>query len=153
MCSSTSMINLDKCHVQFYFYNKLSSLKLSDMSNPSVRHVRGTRFSCIRCDPEYTFTPLFISPPPLVSGDPDDSPTISSLLLAISSLLLPTCKVCEGDSSHHQIGLLPIRFVLPLLRRDNSAVFNLVFSFLSFFYIASQFPWSRNSYDHFVKCL
>jgi hypothetical protein len=29
-------------------YDKLSSLSLSDMSNRSVRHVRGTRFGCIR---------------------------------------------------------------------------------------------------------
>jgi hypothetical protein len=50
---------------------------------------------------------LFFSPP--IGGDPDDS-------LTISSLLLPTCKVHEGDSSHHQIGPLPFEFVLPLLQ-------------------------------------
>jgi hypothetical protein len=83
----------DGCYVQLYFYDKLSSLKPSDMSDPSVRHVRGTRFGCIRRDPEYAFTPLFIFLS-LVSGDPDDSPTFSSLLL-------PTCKVREEDSSHH----------------------------------------------------
>jgi hypothetical protein len=87
---------------------------------------------------------LFFSP--LVGGDLDDSPVISSLLLS-------TSKVHEGDSSHHRIGPLPIRFVLPLLRHDNSIVFNLVFSFLSFFYIASRFLWSRYSYDRSVKCL
>jgi hypothetical protein len=62
---------------------------------------------------------LFFSTP--IDGDPDDSPTISSLLL-------PTCKVREEDSSHHRIGLLPIGFVLPLIRRDNSIVFNIVFT-------------------------
>jgi hypothetical protein len=87
---------------------------------------------------------LFFSPP--VGVDPDDS-------LAISSLLLPTCKVCEGDTSHHRIGPLPMEFVLPLLHRDNSIVFNLVFSFLSFFYIACRFLWSRYSYDRSVKYL
>jgi hypothetical protein len=30
------------------FYDKLSSLSLSDMSDRSVRHVRGTKFSYIR---------------------------------------------------------------------------------------------------------
>jgi hypothetical protein len=87
---------------------------------------------------------LFFSPP--VSGNPDDS-------LTISSLLLPTCKVREEDSSHHQIGPLPIGFILPLLRCDNFIMFNLVFSFLLFFYIASRFLWSRYSYDRSVKCL
>jgi hypothetical protein len=67
-----------------------------------------------------------------VDGDAHDFPTISSLLLS-------TCKVREGDSFHHRIGPLPIGFVLPLLCRDNFIVFNLVFSFLSFFYIASRF--------------
>jgi hypothetical protein len=66
---------------------------------------------------------LFFSPS--VGGDPDDSPVISSLLL-------PTCKVREGDYSHHRIGPLSIGFVPPLLHRDNSIVFNLLFSFPSF---------------------
>jgi hypothetical protein len=35
-------------YVQLYFYDKLSSLRLSDMSDPSVRYVRGTRFGSIR---------------------------------------------------------------------------------------------------------
>jgi hypothetical protein len=132
-------------------YVKLLSLEPSDMSVLFVRHVQGTRFNSIRRDPEYTFTLLFIflSPPP-VDGDPDD-------YMTIYSLLLPTCKVYEGDSSHHRIGLLPIGFVPPLHRRGNSLVFNLVFSFPSFFYIASQFLWSRYSYDdpehHSVKCI
>jgi hypothetical protein len=98
MCISTSMINYQ-------------SLRQSYMSDPSVRHVRGTRFGSIRHDPEYTFTLLFIflPPPPPVGSGPDDSP-------AISSLLLPTCMVREGDSSCHRIGLLPLGFVLPLLQ-------------------------------------
>jgi hypothetical protein len=29
----------DGCYVQLYFYDKLSSLKPSDMSDPSVKHV------------------------------------------------------------------------------------------------------------------
>jgi hypothetical protein len=61
---------------------------------------------------------------PLVDGKPDDSVAIYSLL--------PTCKVHEGDSSHHWIGPLSIRFVHPLHRHDNFIVFNLVFSFLHF---------------------
>jgi hypothetical protein len=92
---------------------------------------------------------LFL-PPPQVSGDANDSPMISSLLL-------PTCMVCEGDSSRHRIGLLPIGFIPPILCHSNSIVFNLVFSFSSFVYIASRFLWSRYSYDTtkhcYVKCL
>jgi hypothetical protein len=65
-------------------YDKLSSLRPSDMLAPFVRHVKGTRFNSIRRDLEYAFTPLFISPPP-VGGDLDDYTTIYSLL--------PTCKV------------------------------------------------------------
>jgi hypothetical protein len=140
----------DGFYVQLYFYDKLSSLKPSDMSAPSMRHVRSTRFGSIRHDPEYAFTPLFISPPPPVDGDPDNSAMIYSLLLS-------TCKFCEGDSSHHQIGPLPIGFVPPLRHHGNSIVFNLVFSFPSFFYIASRFLWSRYSYDapehHSIKCI
>jgi hypothetical protein len=135
----------DGCYVQLYFYDKLSNPKPSDMSDSSVRHVWGTRFDCIRRDPNtLSFYCLFFSSP--VGGGPDDS-------LTISSLLLPTCKVCEMDSSHHRIGPLPIGFVLYLLRHDNFIVFNLVFSFMSFFYIASRFLSSRYSYDQSVKCL
>jgi hypothetical protein len=130
----------DGCYVQLYFYDKLSSLRSSDMSDPFMRHVRGTRFGYIRRDPEYAFTPLFIFLSPRVGGNTDDSP-------AISSLLLPTCKVREEDSSRYQIGPLPIGFVHPLLHRGNSIVFNLVFSFPSFFYIASRLLWSRYSYN------
>jgi hypothetical protein len=50
----------------------------------------------------------------------------------ISSLLVPTCKVRKGDSSHHRISPLPIGSIIPLLRHDNFMLFNLVFSFLSF---------------------
>jgi hypothetical protein len=74
----------DGCYVQLYFYDKLSSFKLSDMSDPSVRYVRDTRFGCIRRDLEsLSLHCLFFFPP--VDGDPEDS-------LAISSLLLSTCK-------------------------------------------------------------
>jgi hypothetical protein len=111
----------DRCYVQLHFYDELSSLRPSDISDPSMRHIRGTRFDCIRREPKYVFTLLFIFLPQ-VGGDPDDSSTISSLVL-------PTYKVREGDSSHHRIGPLPIGFVSPLLRRGNSIVFNLVFSF------------------------
>jgi hypothetical protein len=118
-------------------YDKLSSLRPSDMFALFVRHVQGTRFISIRRDPEYAFSLLFIflSPPP-VGGDPDD-------YTSIYSLLLPSCKVSEGDSSHHRIDLLSIGFVPPLHHRGNFIVFNLVFSFPSFLYIASQFLWSR----------
>jgi hypothetical protein len=34
--------------VTLLLYDKLSSLNLSDMSDQSVRHVRDTRFGCIR---------------------------------------------------------------------------------------------------------
>jgi hypothetical protein len=119
-------MNGDGCYMQLYFSDKLSSLRLLDMSAPSVRHVWDNRFSSIRHDPEYAFTPLIIFlPPPPVGGDLDDSTTIYSLLL-------PTCKVHEGDSSHHRIGPLPIGFVPPLRCHGNSIVFNLVFSFPSF---------------------
>jgi hypothetical protein len=134
-------------------YDKLSSLKPLDMSTPSMRHVQGTSFNSIRRDPEYAFTPVFIflfPPPPSVGGDPD-------VYMVIYSLLLPTCKVCEGNSSSHRIGPLPIGFVPPLHHHGNSIVFNLVFSFPYFFYIVSQFFWSRYSYDtpehHSVKCI
>jgi hypothetical protein len=89
-------------------------------------------------------------PPPPVSSDLDDS-------VAIYPLLLPTWKVHEGDSSRHRICLFPIGFVHPLHHGGNSIVFNLVFSFPSFFNIASQFLWSRYSYDapehHYIKCI
>jgi hypothetical protein len=29
----------DRCYVELYFYDKLSSLRLSNMSDPSVEHV------------------------------------------------------------------------------------------------------------------
>jgi hypothetical protein len=81
----------DKCYEQLYFVDKLSSLRPLDMSDPSLRHVRGTRFGSIRRDPNtLSLHCLFFSPP--VGGDPDDS-------AAISSLLLPTCKVCKDNSS------------------------------------------------------
>jgi hypothetical protein len=62
MCEILKLQNMDedKYYIQLYFYDKLSSLKSSDMSDPSVRHVRGNRFSYIRRDPEYAFTSLFI---------------------------------------------------------------------------------------------
>jgi hypothetical protein len=59
-------MNGDGCYMQLYFSDKLSSLGLLDMSAPSVRHVWDNRFSSIRHDPEYAFTPLiiFLPPPP-----------------------------------------------------------------------------------------
>jgi hypothetical protein len=50
----------DRFYLQLYLYNKLSSLRPSDMSDPSMRYVQDTRFSYIRRDPEYAFTSLFI---------------------------------------------------------------------------------------------
>jgi hypothetical protein len=38
----------DRCYVEFYFYDKLPSLRPSDMSDPFVKHVRHTRFGSIR---------------------------------------------------------------------------------------------------------
>jgi hypothetical protein len=76
------------------------------MSDPFMRHAWGTRFGSITPNTLWLHY-LFFSPP--VDGDPDDSP-------AISSLLLPTCKVHEGDSSLHRIGPLPLGFVPPLLQ-------------------------------------
>jgi hypothetical protein len=37
----------DGCYVELYFYDKLSSLRPRDMSDPSVKHVQGTRFGSI----------------------------------------------------------------------------------------------------------
>jgi hypothetical protein len=131
-------------------YDKLSSRRPSNMSTPSIRHVWGTKFSSIRRGPEYIFIPLFIFLSPPVGGDPNDS-------AVIYFLLLPTCKIREGNSSRHRIGPLPIGFVPPLRHHGNSLVFNLVFSFPSFFCIASQFFWSRYSYDalehHSINCI
>jgi hypothetical protein len=135
----------DGCYVQFYFYDKLSSLRPSDVSNPSIRHVRGTSFSCIRRDPEYGFTKLFLflTPsrrrPRWLPGDLLPSP---ANLQGLWGRLFPL----SDRSAPHQI-------CYSLLRRGNSIVFNLVFSFLSFLYIASRFLWSRYSYDPYVKCL
>jgi hypothetical protein len=44
----------NRCYVQLSFYEKLSSSKSSDMSEV------GIMFGCIRRDPEYVFTSLFI---------------------------------------------------------------------------------------------
>jgi hypothetical protein len=110
------------------------------MSAPSMRHVQGTRFSSIRCDPEYDFTPLFIFlTPPLIGDDPDDYTTIYSLVL-------PNCKVHEGDSSRHWICPLPIGFVPPLRRRGNSILFNLVFSF-PYFSILQVDSFDQDTHD------
>jgi hypothetical protein len=38
----------DGCYVELYFYDKLSSLRSLDMPDPSVKHVRGSRFGFIR---------------------------------------------------------------------------------------------------------
>jgi hypothetical protein len=38
----------DGYYVELYFYDKLSSFRPSDMSDPSVKHVWGTRFDSIR---------------------------------------------------------------------------------------------------------
>jgi hypothetical protein len=61
-CEILKLQNMDKngCYVHLYLYDELSSFRPSDIFDPSVRHVRGTRFGCIRRDPEYAFTPLFI---------------------------------------------------------------------------------------------
>jgi hypothetical protein len=61
-CEILKLQNMDedRCYVHLYFYDKLSSLKPSDMSDPSVRHFQGIRLGCIKRDPEYGFTPLFI---------------------------------------------------------------------------------------------
>jgi hypothetical protein len=122
----------------------------------TIRHIRSIRETCPRYQvwlykawPRIRFHSIIYFSLPPVGDDSDDS-------LAISFHLLPTCKVHEGNSSHHRIGPLPIEFVPPLLRRDNSILFNPVFSFLSFVYIASWFLWSRYSYDapehRSVKC-
>jgi hypothetical protein len=50
----------DGCYVHLYFYDKLSSPKSSDMSDPSEKYIRGIRFSSIRRDLKYALTPLFI---------------------------------------------------------------------------------------------
>jgi hypothetical protein len=49
-CQILKFENMDEdgFYVEFYFYNKLSSLRPADMSDPSVKHVRGTRFGSIR---------------------------------------------------------------------------------------------------------
>jgi hypothetical protein len=51
-CEILKLENMDEngCYIELYFYNKLSSLRPSDMSNPSVKHVWGTRFGSIRCE-------------------------------------------------------------------------------------------------------
>jgi hypothetical protein len=38
----------DRCYVELYFYEKLSSLRPSDMSDPAIKHVWGTRFGSVR---------------------------------------------------------------------------------------------------------
>jgi hypothetical protein len=38
----------NRCYVQLYFYDKLSSLRPSDMSDLSIEHVRDTMFDSIR---------------------------------------------------------------------------------------------------------
>jgi hypothetical protein len=38
----------DGCYVELYFYDKLTSLRPSDMSDLAVKHVRGTRFGSVR---------------------------------------------------------------------------------------------------------
>jgi hypothetical protein len=47
-------------YVPLLLYDKLLSLRPSEMSAPSMTHVRGNRFDSIRHGPEYTFTLLFI---------------------------------------------------------------------------------------------
>jgi hypothetical protein len=49
-CKIVELENMDEdgCYVELYFYDKLSSLILLDMSDPSMKHVRGTRFDFIR---------------------------------------------------------------------------------------------------------
>jgi hypothetical protein len=41
-------MNDDRCYVQLYFYDKLPSLRPSDMFDPSVKKVRCTKFDSIR---------------------------------------------------------------------------------------------------------
>jgi hypothetical protein len=40
-CKIIKLENMDEdgCYVELYFYDKLSSLRLSNMSDPSVKHV------------------------------------------------------------------------------------------------------------------
>jgi hypothetical protein len=49
-CEVLKLENIDEdgYYVQLFFYDKLSSLIPSSMSNPSMRYVRGIRFSSIR---------------------------------------------------------------------------------------------------------
>jgi hypothetical protein len=116
------------------FDDKLLNLRPSDISNLSVRHVRGIRFGCIRRDLKYAFTLRSIPrPPPPVGGDLGDS-------VEISSLLLPICKVLEENSSHHRIGPLPNEFIPSLLSHGNSLGFNLLLSFPSFFLYCKSIP-------------
>jgi hypothetical protein len=131
-------INEDGCYVHLYFSMINCQISAHWICPLYLWGVLGIRFSSIRRDSKYTFTLLFIFLPSPIGGDPGDYTTIYSLLLS-------TYKVREGDSSRHQIGPLPIGFVPPLHRRGNSIVFNLVFCFPSFFYIASWFIWSRYS--------
>jgi hypothetical protein len=52
-CYIWKLENMDDdggCYVELYFYDKLSSLRPSDMSNSSVKHVWGIRFGSIRCE-------------------------------------------------------------------------------------------------------
>jgi hypothetical protein len=90
----------------------------------------------------------FFLPP--AGGNPGNSP-------AISSLLLPTCKVFGGNSSLSSDRSVPSGFVPPLLSQGISLGFNLLLSSPLFSYIASRFLWWRYSYDAIehcsVKCL
>jgi hypothetical protein len=113
------------------------------MSDLSVRYIWGIRFDLISRELEYAFTSLFICLSPSwlwPKWHPVD-------LLPLAANLHDPLGGLFPSSDRLSIG-----FVLPLLYHDNFIVFNLVFSFLSFFYIASQFLWSRYSYDRSVKC-
>jgi hypothetical protein len=49
-CEILKLENMDedRCYVELYFYNKLSSLKPSNMSGLPIKHIRGTKFGSIR---------------------------------------------------------------------------------------------------------
>jgi hypothetical protein len=131
-------MNDDRCYMHIYFYNKLSSFRSSNWTCSRYQVQLYKTWHRIRFHSIVYFSLSLTQ-----RHGPDDFPVISTLLL--------TCKVREGDSFHYQIGLLPIGFVPHLLRRGNSIMFNLVFSFPSFFYISSRFLWLRYSYDVFYK--
>jgi hypothetical protein len=84
------------CYVQIYFYDKLSSLRPSDMSDRSMRHVQDIMFVFIRRDLEYAFIQLFIfCPPPqlaVTQMTPRRSPPSSYQLARSMRMTLPVIR-------------------------------------------------------------